>query len=133
MKMHRKKRIGRFYRQYFGIGFIHWKACKIITVKRTYAALNQLKLGYGYFRLYLIRTPNCELDKYFNGCRVKQTPEHLLMSCRTYRLERQLVIRIIKQYKDEPGLLKFAHLFKNAIIVDEILKFLEKIKIVIRN
>jgi hypothetical protein len=55
------------------------------------------------------------------------------MSCRTYRLERQSIIRIAKQYKDEPGPLKFAHLFKNATIVDEILKFLEKTEITIRN
>jgi hypothetical protein len=82
--------------QYFGIGFTHWKACKTITAKRTYAALNQLKLGHGYFRSYLIRTPNCESDRCFNGCRAKQTPEHLLMSCRTYRLERQLMIRVAK-------------------------------------
>jgi hypothetical protein len=43
------------------------------------------------------------------------------------------MIRIVKQHKDEPGPLKFAHLFKNAIIVDEILKFLEKTEIAIRN
>ena len=55
------------------------------------------------------------------------------MSCRTYRLERQLIIRIVKQYKDEPGPLKFAYLFKNATTVDEILKFLEKTKIATRN
>jgi hypothetical protein len=95
--------------------------------------LNQLKLGHRYFKSYLIRTPNCESDKYFNDCRAKQTPEHLLISCRTYRLERQLIIRIAKQHKDEPGPLKFAHLFKNAITVDEILKFLEKTEIVTRN
>jgi hypothetical protein len=40
MEMHRKKRMGRFYMQYFGISFTHWKVCKIITIKRTYAALN---------------------------------------------------------------------------------------------
>jgi hypothetical protein len=55
------------------------------------------------------------------------------MSCRTYTLERQLIIRIAKQHKDEPGLLKFAHLFKNATTMDEIFKFLEKIKITTRN
>jgi hypothetical protein len=55
------------------------------------------------------------------------------MSCRTYRLERQLIIRVVKQYKDEPGPLKFAHLFKNATTVDKILKFLEKIEIATRN
>jgi hypothetical protein len=55
------------------------------------------------------------------------------MSCRTYRLKRQLMIRIAKQHKDEPGPLKFAHLFKNAITIDEILKFLEKTEIVTRN
>jgi hypothetical protein len=92
-----------------------------------------LKLGHEYFRSYLIRTLNCESDRCFNGCRAKQTPEYLLMSCRTYRLERQLIIRIAKQHKDEPGLLKFAHLFKNATTVDEILKFLEKTEIVTRN
>jgi hypothetical protein len=55
------------------------------------------------------------------------------MSCRIYRLERQLIIRVVKQHKDEPGLLKFAHLFKNATIVDEIFKFLEKTGIATRN
>jgi hypothetical protein len=43
------------------------------------------------------------------------------------------MIRVIKQHKGEPGPLKFAHLFKNAIIVNEILKFLKKIEIAIRN
>jgi hypothetical protein len=43
------------------------------------------------------------------------------------------MIRVTKQYKDEPEPLKFAHLFKNATTVDEILKFLEKTEIVIRN
>ena len=133
MEMHRKKRMGRFYMQHFGIGSIYWKACKTITAKRTYAALNQLKLGHRYFRSYLIRTPNCESDRCFNSYRAKQTPEHLLMSCRTYRLERQSIIRIAKQYKDGPGPLKFAHLFKNATIVNEILKYLQKIEIATRN
>jgi hypothetical protein len=49
---------------------------------------------------------SCESDGCFNGCRAKQTPEHLLMSCRTYRLERQSMIRVAKQHKDEPGPLK---------------------------
>jgi hypothetical protein len=43
------------------------------------------------------------------------------------------MIRVVKQYKDEPGLLKFAHLFKNAITVDKIFKFLEKTEIATRN
>jgi hypothetical protein len=55
------------------------------------------------------------------------------MSCRTYRLERQSIIRVAKQHKDEPGPLKFAHLFKNAITMDEIFKFLEKTEIATRN
>jgi hypothetical protein len=55
------------------------------------------------------------------------------MSCRTYRLERQSMIRIVKQHKDEPRPLKFAHLFKNATTVNEILKFLEKTEIATRN
>jgi hypothetical protein len=40
IELHRKKRIGRFYMQHFGISSIYWKAYKIITAKRTYAALN---------------------------------------------------------------------------------------------
>jgi hypothetical protein len=55
------------------------------------------------------------------------------MSCRTYKLERQSMIRIAKQHKDEPGPLKFAHLFKNAITVNKILKFLKKTEIATRN
>jgi hypothetical protein len=43
------------------------------------------------------------------------------------------MIRIAKQHKDEPRLLKFAHLFKNAITVDENFKFLEKTEIITRN
>jgi hypothetical protein len=43
------------------------------------------------------------------------------------------MIRVAKQHKDEPRPLKFAHLFKNATTVNEILKFLEKIGIVTRN
>ena len=41
--------------------------------------------------------------------------------------------RVAKQYKNKPGPLKFAHLFKNAITVDEVLKFLQKIEIAMRN
>jgi hypothetical protein len=41
--------------------------------------------------------------------------------------------RVAMQHKDEPGPLKFAHLFKNATTVDEILKFLEKTEIATRN
>jgi hypothetical protein len=43
------------------------------------------------------------------------------------------MIRIAKQHKDKPGPLKFAHLFKNAIIINEVFKFLQKTEIVIRN
>jgi hypothetical protein len=43
------------------------------------------------------------------------------------------MIRVTKQYKDKPGSLKFAHLFKNAITVDEIFKFLQKTEIATRN
>jgi hypothetical protein len=43
------------------------------------------------------------------------------------------MIRVAKQHKDEPGPLKFAHLFKNAITVDEVLKFLQKTEIATRN
>jgi hypothetical protein len=43
------------------------------------------------------------------------------------------MIRVAKQHKDEPGPLKFAHLFKNATTVDEIFKFLEKTEIATRN
>jgi hypothetical protein len=43
------------------------------------------------------------------------------------------MIRIAKQHKDKPRPLKFAHFFKNTTTVDEILKFLQKTEIAIRN
>jgi hypothetical protein len=43
------------------------------------------------------------------------------------------MIRVIKQHKDEPEPLKFAHLFKNATTMNEVLKFLQKTKIATRN
>jgi hypothetical protein len=43
------------------------------------------------------------------------------------------MIRVTKQYKDKPRLLKFTYLFKNAITVNEVLKFLQKTEIVTRN
>jgi hypothetical protein len=43
------------------------------------------------------------------------------------------MIRVAKQHKDEPGPLKFAYFFKNAITVDEVLKFLQKTEIATRN
>jgi hypothetical protein len=43
------------------------------------------------------------------------------------------MIRVAKQYKDKPGPLKFAHLFKNATTVDKNFKFLQKTEIATRN
>jgi hypothetical protein len=55
------------------------------------------------------------------------------MATKWDRLERQSMITVVKQYKEEPGPLKLAHLFKNATTVDEILKFLQKTEIATRN
>jgi ribonuclease HI len=66
-----KGRMGKFYKQHFGSGSPHWKAHKNITAKRTYAAMNQLKLGHGYFGSYLVRTANHESSRCFNGCIAK--------------------------------------------------------------
>jgi hypothetical protein len=127
-----KGRMGKFYKQHFGSGSPHWKAHKNITAKRTYAAMNQLKLGHGYFSSYLVRTANHESSRCFNGCIVKQTPEHLLLSCKNYRQERKPLIAIIKKFVKQGESLRFAHFYANATTVDAILVFLSNIEIATR-
>jgi hypothetical protein len=63
--------MGKFYKQHFGSGLSYWKAHKNITAKRTYAAMNQLKLGHEYFDSYLVRTANYESSRCFNDCTAK--------------------------------------------------------------
>jgi hypothetical protein len=100
--------------------------------KRTYAAINQLKLGYRYFGFYLVRTANYESSRYFNDCTAKQILEYLLLSCKNYRQERKPFITIIKKFVKQRELLRFAHFYANVTTIDAILVFLNNIGIITR-
>jgi ribonuclease HI len=126
------RRMGKFYMQHFGSGSPHWKAHKTITAKKTHAALNQLKLGHGYFGSYLIRTANYESSTCFNGCTAKQTPEHLLLSCSNYRHERKPLKAIVKKFVKQGESMRFAHFYANATTVDATLVFLNNTGIATR-
>lgn len=51
------------------------------------SAFFQLKLGHGYFRSYLFKRGHAVNDKC--SCGHKETPDHLLLSCREYKKEQK--------------------------------------------
>ena len=81
----------------------------------------QLKIGYSYFKTYLLYTK--KLDNSTCRCRYpKETPIHLLLSCKDYREERKLLKRDIP-------LLSIKNLFKNQENIKAILAFIKNTKI----
>jgi hypothetical protein len=67
---------------------LRWKALSKIERKQTWSTYIQLKLGHGYFRSYLIRLPGYDTDQCL-VCKTKQSPEHLILSCKAYKEERK--------------------------------------------
>jgi hypothetical protein len=132
MDLEQKRKFGTFYTQHFGSGAPHWKAHKTVVAKRIHSALIQLKLGHGYFGSYLAKRTG-QSDRCFNGCRAKQTPEHLLLSCSNYRQERKPMMKLAKKFIEGPGPVRFVHLFANALITDEVIKFIQATGISTRN
>ena len=91
---------GRFYLQNFQrTATPKWKPTKIIAPKRHWSALMQLKFGHGYFKSYLVRTPNFDDPNCFHGCNTSQTPEHLLFVCKNYVSERKIMLETINTRK----------------------------------
>ena len=67
-----------------------------------FTTFTQIKLGHGYFKSYLVRLPAYENNLY-HICKVKQTPEHILMSCKQYRAEQKTLKNAVLKSKTGPG------------------------------
>src|SRR5207247_5859125 len=70
---------GKFYSQFQYLP--RWNAYKKIVKKKKWSAFIQLKLGYGYFKSYLIRLSDYTTNKCF-VCGTKENPEHLILHCK---------------------------------------------------
>ena len=73
-----------------------WKIRKKLCIpqgtrRETASAFYQLKTGHGYNKSYLHRFNKTETNKC--SCGVLQSPEHLLLSCKNYNIERRLLVK----------------------------------------
>lgn len=71
-----------------------WKIRKKLSIptgtqREVASAFYQLKLGHGYNKAYLYRMGKA--DSPFCSCGAKQTPEHLLLSCKWLRADRKIL------------------------------------------
>ncbi len=55
--------------------------------KLTFSILIQLKMRHDYFKSYLHRLSENNLNKCYEICNARQTLKHLLLNCRHYRAE----------------------------------------------
>ena len=55
--------------------------------KLTFSIFIQLKIRHSYFKSYLHRLSENNLNKCYKICNASQTSEHLLLNCKHYRLE----------------------------------------------
>jgi ribonuclease HI len=93
------KKKGRSYLQNFGdMAKPRWKLPKldVTAPKRIWSAFLQLKFGHGYFKSYLVRLQDYEDNRCSGTCHAVQSPEHLLLACRTYQAEREKLKDAIK-------------------------------------
>jgi ribonuclease HI len=95
----------------------------LYTLRATASAFFQLKLGHGYFKSYLA-SRNQTTDKC--SCGAKQTPTHLLLSCKWYKEERK---KLRKNLKTNLSLQLLLHTRKGA---KETLEFLKRTSICTR-
>jgi ribonuclease HI len=108
----------------------NWKINSKITIPRTTkrefaSAFYQLKFGHGYIKSYLYRLNHVGNNKC--SCGVKETPEHLLLSCIELKEAR-------KELKDqlEINILTLKILMHTKIGIEKTLRFIEKTKIATR-
>lgn len=75
-----------------------WKPSSLRLPKGLWSTMQQLKLGHGYFKSYLVRLPDYDSDK-CNRCTQgqRQSPYHLLMQCSAYQKERKSTIHTLPQ------------------------------------
>ena len=67
-----------------------------------FSTFMQIKLGHGYFKSYLERLPTYE-DNLCNICKVRQTPEHILISCKQYKAEQKTLKNTVLKTKSGPN------------------------------
>ena len=67
-----------------------------------FSTFTQIKLGHGYFKSYLERLPAYDTNL-CNVCKVKQTPEHMLLNCKIYKAEQKTLKNAVLQSKSKPG------------------------------
>jgi ribonuclease HI len=61
------------------------------------STITQLRLGHGYFMSYLGRLPSYDTTRCECGART-QTPKHLLMECKLYAHQRQLMRKAVRPF-----------------------------------
>ncbi len=65
----------------------------------TFSTFIQLKMKHDYFKSYLHRLSENNLNKCYEICKTKQTSKHLLLYCKHYRAE-QLQLKAKAQFKN---------------------------------
>ena len=92
------------------------------TRREIASAYYQLKFGHGYNRDYLSRIG--KLDSPLCSCGARQTPEHILLSCKWTREDRKI---LKKEMKDKP--LTLCMLLHTKIGIKATLAFIERTKV----
>jgi len=65
----------------------------------TFSTFIQLKMKHDYFKSYLHRLSENNLNKYYEICKMRQTLKHLLLNCKHYKAE-QLQLKAKAQFKN---------------------------------
>ena len=94
-----------------------------------FSTFMQLKMGHGYFRSYLVRLSNNNSAKCINGCRSRQTPEHIMLDCKHYRDE-QRALRDLVKATSERAMMQW--LFTSAEGILAALGFLKETRVATR-
>ena len=63
-----------------------------------FSIFTQIQLEHEYFKFYLKRLSAYDSNLY-NMCKIKQTPEHILLSCRIYKAEQKALKKTVLQTK----------------------------------
>jgi ribonuclease HI len=105
-----------------------WRLGKSLIPKGTKreqaSAFFQLKLGHGYFRAYLAKLGHSDSNRC--SCGGKETPEHLLLSCRELRKQQ----RVLQEGLGSRASLKV--LLHTKLGVERTLEFLKETKVATR-
>ena len=68
------------------------------TRRQNFSTFTQIKLEHEYFKSYLKRLSAYD-SNLCNVCKIKQTSEHILLSCRIYKAEQKALKNTVLQIK----------------------------------